>query len=177
MTAVDVKLALIFHDPEMERAFQESIKDIRRFRDPVVLALSSVALSKFYFQKISFTTPAQHVCGLFSTATYVSYLCLTVGVVLGHPHIFNLKPKLMPIISICTKITVKIMAIPAIVTRSNGGTLWQLLPVLAATSRAMQAFTGLGCWSSTGKTFFFDLAFYTFNQGLNLIWNRVCPIK
>eukprot|EP00884_Botryococcus_braunii_P009181 jgi/Botrbrau1/18264/Bobra.0459s0002.1 len=172
MAEVHVKLSLIFEDPEIERAFQDSISVSRRFRDSLVMVIGSACFAKFYFQKMSIITPTQHVSWLFCTASFVSLLCLTFGLVVGHPRIFKLKQKLMPIISVISNVSIKLIAIPSIITRSNGGTLWHLIPAFAATSRAIQAFTGLGCWSYTGKTFFFDLTVYTCNQALNLIWNR-----
>eukprot|EP00884_Botryococcus_braunii_P012323 jgi/Botrbrau1/21091/Bobra.0144s0089.1 len=177
MAAIQVKLSLIFDDPEMERAFHDSINVSRKFRDPLVMFLGSLCFAKFYFQKMSFTTPAQRVCWLIFTASFASVVCLTVGLVSGHPRIFSLKPKLMPIISVSSNAALKLIVIPSIITRSSGGSVWQLLAAFAATSRALQSFASLGCWSTTGKAFLFDLAVYTCNQALNMIWNKVSPSK
>eukprot|EP00884_Botryococcus_braunii_P009471 jgi/Botrbrau1/18525/Bobra.0412s0001.1 len=172
MAEEHVKLSLIFDDPKMERSFQDSIGVSRKFRDSVVMVLGSVCFAKFYFQKMSFITPAQHVCWLFFTASFMSALLLTVGIVLGHPRILQWKPKLMPLNGVISSAALKLIAVPSIMTRGAGGSLWQLLPVFAATSRALLAFTRLGCWSTTGKTFFFDLTVYACSQAVNLIWNR-----
>eukprot|EP00884_Botryococcus_braunii_P008370 jgi/Botrbrau1/17534/Bobra.0529s0004.1 len=171
-----VKVSLVFDDPDLEKAFRDSVSVTRNAGANMSLIMYAVVYSKFHYQRARDNNSIHLVWWAFNTGVLVGVASLYIVPLWGSPRIMRLQPMLMTVVGVGGNIAVKLIATVSFEGRIIYGSLSKVFPVISSilvASRVSQAFASLGLGlNCTRSSFFFDLALVACLQGLSITWNR-----
>eukprot|EP00884_Botryococcus_braunii_P008366 jgi/Botrbrau1/17530/Bobra.0529s0002.1 len=171
LTRAPAKLSIAFADPDVEKAYLKLVRENRKSGDTLAFTICTIVYIKFYVCGV-FEGPAAILLWFCSTLILACLVSFSIGLISRHPYVLQWKPFLMPPLGICGNIALKLMAPLSYRSLKFDGSLLRGIPVIATISRATHCFVALGLWSTTGSTFFTDLALMASLQVTNFTWNK-----